>query len=157
MTLGSGALGDVTLRKEDGKWLALKTTSQQLLKLRQLEAAAEAERKAFEICQGHPCIAQVYGHMESAANTVLLMEVLQDLVGVYTSASLWDNAAVAREHTACVAEAFSYMHSKQITHRDVKPKNMLLDAFGCCKLCDFGPAKLSSGRAHNFVGTTEYI
>ena len=88
MTLGSGAPGDVTVRKEDGKWLALKTTSQQLLKLRQFEAAAEAERDAFEICQGHPCIARLYGHMESAASTVLVMEVLQDLVGVYTSAAL---------------------------------------------------------------------
>ena len=52
----------------------------------------------------------LYGHVESVANTVLVMEVLQDLVGVYTSASLWGNPAVVREHVACVAEALSYMH-----------------------------------------------
>ena len=148
--LGSGAFGDVTLHEEDGKSYALKTISHQLLKHRQLEAAAQVEREALEICQGHPCIVRFYGHVESVANTVLVMEVLQDLVGVYTSASLWGNPAV-REHVACVAEALSYMHSKQIMHRDVKPKNMLLDARGCCKLCDFGSAKLCSGRAYSFL------
>ncbi|CAE7244195.1 PRKG1 [Symbiodinium natans] len=155
--LGSGAFGDVTLHEEDGKSYALKTISHQLLKHRQLEAAAQVEREALEICQGHPCIVRFYGHVESVANTVLVMEVLQDLVGVYTSASLWGNPAVVREHVACVAEALSYMHSKQIMHRDVKPKNMLLDARGCCKLCDFGSAKLCSGRAYSFVGTAEYM
>ena len=34
---------------------------------------------------------------------------------------------------------------------------MLLDARGCCKLCDFGSAKLCSGRAYSFVGTAEYM
>ena len=155
--LGSGAFGDVTLHEEDGKSYALKTISHQLLKHRQLEAAAQVEREALEICQGHACIVRFYGRVESVANTVLVMEVLQDLVGVYTSASLWGNPAVVREHVACVAEALSYMHSKQIMRRDVKPKNMLLDARGCCKLCDFGSAKLCSGRAYSFVGTAEYM
>ena len=144
--LGSGAFGDVTLHEEDGKSYALKTISHQLLKHRQLEAAAQVEREALEICQGHPCIVRFYGHVESVANTVLVMEVLQDLVGVYTSASLWGNPAVVREHVACVAEALSYMHSKQIMHRDVKPKNMLLDARGCCKLCDFPRSFAVAGR-----------
>ena len=112
--LGSGAFGDVTLHEEDGKSYALKTISHQLLKHRQLEAAAQVEREALEICQGHPCIVRFYGHVESVASTVLVMEVLQDLVGVYTSASLWGNPAVVREHVACVAEALSeVLHALQ--------------------------------------------
>ncbi|CAE7244184.1 TPK3, partial [Symbiodinium natans] len=136
--LGSGAFGDVTLHEEDGKSYALKTISHQLLKHRQLEAAAQDIRA-------------LSGSTDSLWQTQFCASV-----GVYTSASLWGNPAV-REHVACVAEALSYMHSKQIMHRDVKPKNMLLDARGCCKLCDFGSAKLCSGRAYSFVGTAEYM
>ncbi len=44
-------------------------------------------------------------------------------------------------YTACVMEAFSYLHSKGIVYRDLKPENLILDAKGYCKLVDFGFAK----------------
>jgi serine/threonine protein kinase len=38
--------------------------------------------------------------------------------------------------------AIAYAHSRQIIHRDVKPKNILLDAARTIKLADFGISKL---------------
>ncbi|GFH11180.1 protein kinase domain-containing protein [Haematococcus lacustris] len=37
-------------------------------------------------------------------------------------------------------EALAFMHSRSVTHRDIKMANVLLRNDGCVKLCDFGMA-----------------
>ena len=49
--------------------------------------------------------------------------------------------ARVQELAGDLVAALHYLHSKRILHRDIKPQNILLNAEGRAKLCDFGFAR----------------
>jgi len=63
----------------------------------------------------------------------------------------------SRFFTACVIEAFAYMHSLNIIYRDLKPENLVLDAKGYLKVTDFGFAKHIKDKTYTLCGTPEYF
>jgi fused-like protein len=43
-----------------------------------------------------------------------------------------------------LVRALHYIHTNRITHRDMKPQNILMTSDGVIKLCDFGFARSMS-------------
>jgi serine/threonine protein kinase len=54
-------------------------------------------------------------------------------------------------HILC---SLSYLHSKDIVHRDVKAENMLLDSKGTLKIADFGVARIEAKNPAEMTGVT---
>ncbi len=84
----------------------------------------------------------------------------QDLAAKLKSAPLFLRDTV--QIVARLADALVYVHRLGIIHRDIKPKNILLDLSGTPYLADFGLARLvelSSGKngRRRVVGTPGYM
>jgi len=64
---------------------------------------------------------------------------------------------IGRFYSACVIEAFDYMHGQNIIYRDLKPENLVLDAKGYLKVTDFGFAKKIQDKTYTLCGTPDYF
>lgn len=51
-----------------------------------------------------------------------------------------------------IARGMEYLHSKNVIHSDLNPKNMLVDDDWICKVSDFGLSLLNPGRSKSVTG-----
>ena len=80
------------------------------------------EQQARTQCQACPFVVRYYGPVYRGKDTVLGMEILQDLCSTYSNAGLWGNEEHVKMHIACVAEALAFAHARNIWQRDIKHK-----------------------------------
>ena len=102
----------------------------------------------------HPHIVTIYSTEEADGVRFLTMELVegQTLDGVITGAGL----PVARflDLALPLADALTAAHQKQITHRDLKPGNVMVSADGRVKVLDFGLARMGeAGHGQAFDAT----
>ncbi|CAN3364590.1 serine/threonine-protein kinase Rad53p [Diutina catenulata] len=110
----------------------------------------------------HPHIVSLQAFYEDAENYYIVMELVPggDLMDFVAS-----NGAIGEDATQVIAkqilEGIAYVHSKGISHRDLKPDNILIaqDDPIKVKITDFGLAKFSDGQTFmkTFCGTLAYV
>ncbi|XP_067272829.1 cGMP-dependent protein kinase 1 [Pseudorasbora parva] len=161
VTLGVGGFGKVELvtTLQHRKYFAMKKISKQHVIAKKQEGHILLERK---ILQAIRCefIVRLHAAFKDSRYIYMIMEFCpggEIWTKLKEVGRFGENIAVFI--TACVVEAYAYLHNKGILYRDLKPENLMLDSKGYVKLVDFGFAKeLSRGeKTYSFCGTPEYI
>ena len=165
--LGRGAMGMVMLGIDDesGQPVALKTMA--LSREFHGDALAEARARFFREAQmagrlQHPGIVRVHDAGEDGGLAYIAMELLsgQDLSAHAQPATLLPVPLVAAT-LARVADALDFAHRQGVTHRDVKPANIMVDfERDVVKLTDFGIAHIADAtntRTGLVLGTPSFM
>eukprot|EP00929_Paragymnodinium_shiwhaense_P029305 TRINITY_DN16820_c0_g2_i1.p1 TRINITY_DN16820_c0_g2~~TRINITY_DN16820_c0_g2_i1.p1 ORF type:complete len:895 (+),score=210.36 TRINITY_DN16820_c0_g2_i1:105-2789(+) len=80
-----------------------------------------------------------------------------ELSTMYAQRGLYGNEDAARYYVAGVLLALEHMHKRCIIYRNIKPRNVLLDARGRPKITDMALAKLVPGYTFTTCGTPFYM
>jgi serine/threonine protein kinase len=115
----------------------------------------EHEVRTAALAGVHPHVVTVHDTGEWLGLPYFVMELLDGHVHAGVSERL------ALRWLAQAAAALDFVHAAGIVHRDVKPANLLLDAYGDLRLADFGVAYGGTREALTatgaVVGTPGYV
>lgn len=140
--LGAGGMGEV--------WRARDTRLRRLVALKLLPASVSHdpvrhERFAREARAAaalmHPRVAQVFDVGEAHDLAYLVMELIEGRTLQERLAQGGVTATEAIRIVYAIAEGLAAAHARGITHRDMKPANVMLTGDGGVKILDFGLAR----------------
>lgn len=156
--IGRGGIGDVyrAVRTSTGGTVAIKV-------LRDISDESVAwhrtrrELTALVSLAGHANVIRLIEVLDLPEGPALVMEhapggsVAELMLRRDRPLSVGETVLVGRQTATALVAA----HERGIVHRDVKPQNLLIDAYGQVKLCDFGIAAMA--RSDEFRARTSAI
>lgn len=136
---------------------AAKITNTKSTRHRTSQITAKIEENALQHLN-HPNIIKLYESFTEDNFAFLILELcstqsLRDLIR--NSTPIPNLMDMMRQ----ITEAVAFIHENGFVHRDIKPVNVLLDAYGRPKLADFGmciPVP-EGGTLSDFVGSPHYL
>jgi serine/threonine-protein kinase len=166
--LGSGAMGTVYKAHDPSidRLVAIKVIRTDALEQDMREEYVERFRREVQTAGrcNHAAIVRVFDFSGEAANPYIVMEMVEGrplhhvLRDAYRQGRPMERVIVPI--IAQVLDGLGYAHRLGITHRDVKPGNILVSELGEAKIVDFGIARLAEGsltQAGSMLGTPSYM
>ncbi|QGA18727.1 hypothetical protein EYB26_006412 [Talaromyces marneffei] len=161
--IGKGAFATVykLATKQDGiVYAAKELDKRRFMKNGILDQKVDNEMKIMKDLR-HPNIVQYVDHHEHDRWIYIIMEYI---AGGELSAYLASNGKIAEDMVKSIARqllhALQYLHKRKITHRDIKPDNILISSVDPLrvKLSDFGLSKVVQEETFmkTFCGTLLY-
>ncbi|MDR1483458.1 MAG: serine/threonine protein kinase [Planctomycetaceae bacterium] len=161
--LGRGGMGAVYegIHEQTGEFAAVKVLLDSFEDENDTRLRFEAEINTLKRLR-HPNIVRLFGFGKDQGLLYYVMELV-DGTSLYTELrrkryfNWYEVAKIGME----ISLALRHAHDRGITHRDVKPANILLEKNGAVKLSDFGIASLFGSQrltdVNAVVGTLEYM
>ena len=159
--LGGGAFAKVykCIRTIDNEIFAVKVLSKQQFKGSQgkyLKVAFEREVSVQKIAtrSGIPFFVLLIDNFEDNENIYLVMELCDGNLLEYTGNKILSEE-IALEFILQIGIGLNYLHSNQISHRDIKMENVMMKK-GILKIADFGFASQQKNLETN-LGTPTFM
>lgn len=141
--IGKGAFGEVRICRDrsTGKLVAVKKLRKSEMVRRGQVDHVKAERNVLAEVQHHSVV-KLYYSFQDEEYLYLVMEYLPggDMMTLLIRKEILQESW-ARFYLAQTVIALEAIHAASYIHRDIKPDNLLLDAYGHMKLSDFGLCK----------------
>ncbi|KAJ6903561.1 CBL-interacting serine/threonine-protein kinase 4-like [Populus alba x Populus x berolinensis] len=111
-----------------------------------MEPRIISEISAMQRLQDHPTILKIHEVMATKTKIYLVMELASggDLYSKIRKMGKLKESA-ARRYFQQLVSALHFCHQNGVSHRDIKPHNLLLDGKGNLKISDFGLSALKNG------------
>jgi serine/threonine protein kinase len=141
-SIGAGGMGEVYRARDTrlDRNVAIKILPSVFA--RDTDRLTRFEREAKVLASlSHPHIALIYGSEEDGETRALVMELV-DGETLHVPQPLPAALNYARQ----IAEAVEAAHEKGITHRDLKPRNIMVTAEGAVKVLDFSLASSAASE-----------
>ncbi|MGB0133547.1 serine/threonine-protein kinase [Dokdonella sp.] len=149
--LGRGGMGAVFRARDVRKmealdpdpFVAIKFISGSLIGFERAFVALQREAKNAQSLN-HPNIVKVFDFDRDQNLVYLTMEVVEGVALHARMRSAATNPMSAEERTHLVhgmLAGMAYAHSRDLSHADLKPSNMMIDSEGTLKILDFGIAR----------------
>jgi serine/threonine protein kinase/tetratricopeptide (TPR) repeat protein len=153
--IGEGGMGVVYKATDTrlDRTVALKFLPPRLLCDSEARERFEHEAKAASALN-HPNIATIFEIDEEGGHCFIAMEYLEggSLKGLFKLRDL--SLKEILDLSIQIGEGLSAAHESGVTHRDMKPDNIMLTGKGRAKITDFGLAKLKGAARITKTGTT---
>ena len=160
-SLGKGKFGTVSLVHNFKNFYAMKAVSRKAADNQKILIKYFIQERNILLKLEHPFIMKLVRTYKTDNHIFFMLEYIQGKVlSKYLNArnknSLY-NIKMLKFYIACLLIILSYLNSKQICHRDLKPDNIVIDEKGYLKLIDFGTSIELKDFTNTITGTPHYI